>query len=131
MIEVKDENGAIGYQMERADYLKDIKRLVYQLADQMQDVQITINYLRASYGIMLNANVSHSGRESVQLFSGIDLVAEAVDRKAKETDDNQLSKGFEYEWVEFIQLAERNSREYRKANFDGKALYRVEGSTDE
>lgn len=131
MIEVKDESGVIGFQMERADYLKDIKRLVHQLADQLQDVQITINYLRTNYGIALNANVASSGRESVQLFSGIDLVAEAVDRKAKETDDNQLSKGFEYEWVKFIQLAERNSREYRMANFDGKALFCVGGLTND
>lgn len=104
------------HQALKANSENPIKYHIDRIINDLHDIVIAENILREWYGIMFANVYTHGSRGiGIQVYEGIDELAKVLDREPKETDEFQLKKTFSYDWCEFVQLAERNSREYRKA----------------
>ena len=104
----------------KADRENPLKYQIDRIVNDLHDIQIAENILREWYGIRFCDIGTHKSMDGLgaQIYNGIDEVAQALNKEPKETNDWRLEKSFEYDWCRFIQLAETNSTEYRKA-FDG------------
>lgn len=104
----------------KADRANPIKYQIDRIINDLHDIGIAENILREWYGIKFTDVGTHNAIDGlgVQVFCGIDEVANALGREPKETNEWGLRKSFSYDWCEFKQFAERNSTEYRKA-FNG------------
>lgn len=106
----------------KADRKNPLKYQIDRIINDLHDIVIAENILREWFGIRFCDVRTHGGETgtSIQVYCGIDEVAKALGKGVKEEDKMfcGLEKSFSYDWVSFTQLAERNSKEYRKA-FDG------------
>ena len=103
-----------------ADRENPIKYQIDRIVNDLHDIGIAENILREWYGIRFCDIGTHKSLNccGAQIYNGIDEIAQALSVELKEVDDWGLKKTFNYDWVQFTQLAERNSPCYRKA-FDG------------
>lgn len=101
----------------KADRANPIKYQIDRIINDLHDIRIAENILREWYGIQFADIGTHKSIEGLgtQVYCGIDEVANALGREPKETNDWYLKKSFSYDWCEFVQHAEQNSTEYRKA----------------
>lgn len=104
----------------KADRENPIKYQMNRIINDLHDIQIAENILREWYGIQFCNIGTHRGESGMeaQLYNGIDELSRAMGKEPEETNDWQLRKSFDYDWCKIVQLAERNSTNYKKA-FDG------------
>ena len=104
----------------KADRENPIRYQMDRIINDLHDIGIAENILREWYGIRFCGICTHMGNTGLeaQVYNGIDELANALGKDTKETDEWGLRKSFQYDWCNIVQLAERNSTEYRKA-FDG------------
>lgn len=101
-----------------------IKYQIDRIIHDLNDIQIAENILREWYGIEFCDISKHQyGKEGkMQIYCGIDELSQALGVEPKEKNEWSLAKEFDYSCTYFVQLAERNSTNYRKA-FEGYGHY--------
>jgi len=103
----------------KADRANPLKYQIDRITHDMHDIHIAENILREWYGIKfvaIDAEGGTDGTGKIHIYHGIDEVAKALDREAIEDNNfGTREKRFKYDWIEFLQLAERYTGEYRKA----------------
>ena len=101
----------------KADRENPLKYQIDRIVNDLHDITIAENILREWWGIRFCDIGTHKSMQNcgLQLYNGIDEVAEALGKEPKETNDWRLEKSFSYNWCNINQLAETNSTEYRKA----------------
>lgn len=104
----------------KCDRENPLKYQICRIINDLHDIQIAENILREWYGIRFCDIGTHRGIDGLemQVYNGIDEIANAMGKTPVETNEWRLAKSFNYDWCKIIQLAETNSTEYRKA-FDG------------
>lgn len=121
----KKSNG--GYIMERADHEKQLREFILRLTSAMDQLQIAMNILRTHYGVeFCNVRIDGSSQHRVQLYCGIEELAEVLEREVSLSAEWRAKKSFRYDWVEFLQLAENNSMNFLPLNYTGRAMYKLD-----